>query len=148
MAPARRAKVQAIMEKNRRVQAGRADRTAAELAKFLREDEQAGPALQAEKDEAKKAEAIKAWFRCSLLAGIPQPCNLKHVRQPVLSRISQLKTCVLKTIREPRKRKDRGIVLDDIKGPPNLKSIKYGQPRVLILTDTRQGRADSNLKHV
>ena len=41
MAPARRAKVQAIMAKNHRVQAKRADRAAAELAKFLREDEQA-----------------------------------------------------------------------------------------------------------
>ena len=88
------------------------------------------------------------WYKMHVHEAFKRLRNLKHVRQLVLSRISQLQMCMLKQVREPRKRKVRALVLDDIEGPRNLKSTKCGQHRVLVLTYIIQGRACINLRHV
>ena len=74
------------------------------------------------------------WYRKkTILEGFKRPQKLKHVRQLRLSRTSQQLDSVLHQV---------------CKGPRNLKIVKCGKPRVLILREIRRGRANINLNHV
>ena len=83
--------------------------------------------------DAAERRAMLDWYRHNILEGFKRPRKLKHVRQPRLSRISQKLARVLHQVR---------------KGPRNLKIVKCGKPRILILREIRRGRADLNLNHV
>ena len=77
--------------------------------------------------------AMLDWYRRNILEGFKRPRRLKHVRQQALSRISQQLARVLHQVG---------------KGPRNLKIVKCGEPRVLVLTEIRRDRVDIKLNHI
>ena len=80
--------------------------------------------------DAAERQAMLDWYRRNILEGFKRPRKLKHDGQPRLSRISQRLARVLHQVG---------------KGPRNLKIVKCGESRLLILREIRRRPTDINI---